>query len=243
MVGIYKITSPSNKVYIGQSVDIQRRFKEYKARYSKAKNKLNNSFSKHGVDNHKFEIIIECDVESLNELERYYQDFYDVLNTGLNCLLTKSSDRSGFISEEMKQKIGEKLKGRQYSQEYKENMSKILKGRVFTDEWRRKLSDNAKKRGVSPETQRKSVEARKGKPLSDETKKKLSEINKGRVISESHRKNIAKAKKKRVICVVTNKEWDSASDCALENGFSLSNMWNILNGHRKNNTSFRYATA
>jgi hypothetical protein len=28
--GIYKITSPSGKVYIGQSVDIKRRFTTYK---------------------------------------------------------------------------------------------------------------------------------------------------------------------------------------------------------------------
>ena len=29
-IGIYKITSPSNKIYIGQSINIERRFKEYK---------------------------------------------------------------------------------------------------------------------------------------------------------------------------------------------------------------------
>ena len=30
VVGIYKITSPSGKIYIGQSIDIQKRFKHYK---------------------------------------------------------------------------------------------------------------------------------------------------------------------------------------------------------------------
>jgi hypothetical protein len=30
IVGIYKITSPSGKVYIGQSINIERRIKEYK---------------------------------------------------------------------------------------------------------------------------------------------------------------------------------------------------------------------
>jgi len=30
MIGIYKITSPSNKVYIGQSINIEKRFKSYK---------------------------------------------------------------------------------------------------------------------------------------------------------------------------------------------------------------------
>ncbi len=30
MIGIYKITNPEGKIYIGQSIDIDRRFKEYK---------------------------------------------------------------------------------------------------------------------------------------------------------------------------------------------------------------------
>jgi len=29
-IGIYKITSPSNKIYIGQSINIERRIKQYK---------------------------------------------------------------------------------------------------------------------------------------------------------------------------------------------------------------------
>lgn len=30
MIGIYKITSPSNRIYIGQSIDIEARWKSYK---------------------------------------------------------------------------------------------------------------------------------------------------------------------------------------------------------------------
>ena len=29
MIGIYKITSPTNRVYIGQSVNIKKRFRSY----------------------------------------------------------------------------------------------------------------------------------------------------------------------------------------------------------------------
>ena len=99
MTGIYKITSPSKKIYIGQSVDIEKRFRSYKnLSHCKSQIKLYNSFLKYGVNNHIFEIVEECSIELLNDKERYYQDFYNVLNSGLNCLLTKTNDRSGKMS-------------------------------------------------------------------------------------------------------------------------------------------------
>ena len=56
MIGIYKITSPSGKVYVGQSVNIERRLKEYKILKCKKQVKLYNSFIKYGFENHKIEI-------------------------------------------------------------------------------------------------------------------------------------------------------------------------------------------
>lgn len=43
MIGIYKITSPSGKVYIGQSVNIERRFLDYKKSLKNTQIKLYNS--------------------------------------------------------------------------------------------------------------------------------------------------------------------------------------------------------
>lgn len=63
MTGIYKITSQSKKIYIGQSVDIEKRFKRYKNLHCKKQIRLYNSFLKYGVDKHKFEILCECNVE------------------------------------------------------------------------------------------------------------------------------------------------------------------------------------
>lgn len=91
--GIYKITSPSGKVYIGQSRNVLKRFREYKTLSNcKGQNRLYNSFLKHGVDNHIYEIIEECSINFLNEKERYWQDYYEVLNEkGLNCVLTATN--------------------------------------------------------------------------------------------------------------------------------------------------------
>ena len=106
MIGIYKITSPSNKVYIGQSIDITTRWNAHrKSINNKKKTKLINSFLKYGVDNHIFEIIEICEVKDLNQQERYWQDFYNVIEEGLNLKLTQTDDRSGYLSEEAKEKM------------------------------------------------------------------------------------------------------------------------------------------
>lgn len=43
MIGIYKITNPKGKVYIGQSIDINERFKTYSYLKCKNQTKLYNS--------------------------------------------------------------------------------------------------------------------------------------------------------------------------------------------------------
>jgi len=76
LTGIYKITSPTNKVYIGQSTDIN---KTWKYRYNnlndrlKKQPKIFNSLLKYGIENHIFEIIEECSENKLDELESYYK--------------------------------------------------------------------------------------------------------------------------------------------------------------------------
>lgn len=112
MIGIYKITSPTKRVYIGQSINIEYRIESYKKLIRcKKQIKLYNSFKKYGVEKHIFEIICECEIGKLNDKERYYQDLFNVLQNGLNCLLTKSSDRSGKMSIESRLKMSKKLIG------------------------------------------------------------------------------------------------------------------------------------
>lgn len=122
MIGIYKITNPKNKIYIGQSINIKKRFLSYLYKNCRNQTKLYNSFNKYKVENHKFEIIEECNINSLNERERYYQDFYNSLHNGLNCRLTLSLDKCGLISKETKNKISKSKKGTIFSNEHKNKM-------------------------------------------------------------------------------------------------------------------------
>lgn len=115
--GIYKITSPTGKVYIGQSIDICSRLKQYQVKDCKKQPKLFSSLIKYGYENHSVEIIEHCTVDFLNERERYWQDFYNCSKIGLNCRLTKTNDKSGTISKETKEKLRNLYKGKKRSEE------------------------------------------------------------------------------------------------------------------------------
>ena len=104
VIGIYKITSPSGRVYIGQTVDFVKRKSHYRNLKRNHQIRLFNSIKKYGWDKHKLELIEQCDINVLSERERYWQEFYDVLSDkGLNCKYTKTTDKTGYHSGSMKQ--------------------------------------------------------------------------------------------------------------------------------------------
>jgi hypothetical protein len=104
MIGIYKITSPTGKIYIGQSTNINNRKYYYSSIKCDKQPKLYNSLLKYGWEQHIFEIVEECNLEQLNDKEIYWGMYYNVLGEdGLNLRL---GDANGVCSEETKQKIG-----------------------------------------------------------------------------------------------------------------------------------------
>lgn len=112
-IGIYKITSPTNRVYIGQSINIEKRWKGYKYIINlKGQPKLLRSFQKYGYINHTFEIIEECSLEQLNERETYWKLYYlEKFNNNLKQVLFHElyDLGGGPKSEETKLKISKKL--------------------------------------------------------------------------------------------------------------------------------------
>ena len=91
--GIYKITNTiNNKCYIGQSIDIEKRFRQHKNNYDNS-NELSydahfyRAIRKHGIDNFKFEIIEECEQDRLDEREIFWIDYYDSFYNGYNSTL------------------------------------------------------------------------------------------------------------------------------------------------------------
>jgi group I intron endonuclease len=122
---IYKITSPSNKVYIGQTIKtVEKRWKEHiedalniKKNHCKA---LNEAIKKYDSSVFKLEILIECDNNLLNSYENYFiLQYKSYTPYGYNIKLGGSN---GSHSQETKDKISLSLKGRIISDETKYKM-------------------------------------------------------------------------------------------------------------------------
>lgn len=88
MYSIYKITSPSNRVYIGQSKNIESRKLNYTwtGKQTARQPLLNKSLVKYGFINHKFEIIEKgLSKEEANTKEIFYIKIFKDLKLSLNC--------------------------------------------------------------------------------------------------------------------------------------------------------------
>jgi group I intron endonuclease len=138
---IYKITNPSNKVYVGKTYDLRKRINSHKCSAKKDKNIiLYNSIKKYGWENHKLEVIEDLADELLNEREMYW---IKELNTyrhenpmGMN--MTKGGDgqRSTWMHDVERRKRA--------SIYFTENPT--FKGKKHTDESKKIISEKASKR-------------------------------------------------------------------------------------------------
>src|ERR1035437_4075269 len=167
IIGIYKITSPTGKIYIGLSTDIYSRWKQHKSlRETDSDYKLCRSLKKHGIENHIFEIIYTLEIydkDKLNYLEAHYGKLFNVTNKRKGLNIRECGGSRGKHSEESKQKNSESHKGKKASAETKAKQSK---------------SQTGKKR--SAETKQKQRESKIGKKRSTESKSKQGESNKGK---------------------------------------------------------------
>lgn len=140
MVGIYKITNPESKIYIGYSKNIEKRFNQHKNLQFKGNIKLRESLTKYGGDSHLFEVVEEIDISILNyrdsnsilrKRERYWIEelgtFYDGLNEN------RGGSGCGSHTSESKQKISESLKGRPKPSDFGDNRKKWQHTEEFKD--------------------------------------------------------------------------------------------------------------
>ena len=89
VTGIYKITNQVTKeCYIGQSVDISKRWKDHAkcglGIDTPAGNKLYKAMQAYGIWNFSWEVLEQCSKDLLDEKEKYYIDLYDSYNFGYN---------------------------------------------------------------------------------------------------------------------------------------------------------------
>lgn len=196
--GIYKIKNLLNgKLYIGQSVNIERRWKghKYNSQYDYKKNHLYTAFKRYGIENFEFSIVVECDECVLDVFEIGIIELYNSTDRtkGYN---NKLGGSTGKHTEETKQKLSEILKGRSHTKETKQKMSNSRKrennnffGKTHSEEAKQKMSESRKGKPAH----------NKGKPASDEAKQKMSEAKKGRKLSEETKQKVSNAFKKQYI--------------------------------------------
>lgn len=126
--GIYIIkNSIDSRVYIGQSINVEKRILEhtYSLHSNKHSNrKLNNFVTKYGFDKISFELLEKCDKQDLNKLEIKWIEFYNSKNNGFNC--TDGGEDNPMNHEENRKKVSEALLGRKKSDEW---IKKIISNR------------------------------------------------------------------------------------------------------------------
>lgn len=101
MIGIYKIENLINgKVYIGQSIHIERRWQEHCKPSSRSL--IGKAIQKYGKEHFTFQVLDECDEEYLDELEERYISVYNsVVPNGYN-IETASKGKTSFVFYDQK---------------------------------------------------------------------------------------------------------------------------------------------
>jgi group I intron endonuclease len=136
--GIYILTSPNGKRYVGQSINCEKRiFDHINSKYL-----IGSAIRKYGFENFIQEII-ECDESQLDMWERFYIHFYDSFNNGYNLTEGGCGIRGYKHSEETKQKISNaNYNSERYNEIHSKNTSigKLNSGYKHSEETKEKIS-------------------------------------------------------------------------------------------------------
>jgi group I intron endonuclease len=140
-VGIYKITSPSGKTYIGQATNIEKRWKYYKKITCSDQPRLYNSLTKYGWEQHIFQILERCALEQLDEKEIFHKQlFINEFGWRMALFCQLIDGKGGHRNKETKEKISIANKGKKQSKETCLKKAKSLAGRIESDITRNKKS-------------------------------------------------------------------------------------------------------
>ena len=188
---IYKITSPCGKIYIGQTIEYEKRKNHYKGLHCKTQKLLYKSLKHFTFIEHKIEVIykiINCEDIFLDNLEIFFIKFfnsyyYNNKEYGLN--LTKG----GHIKDVYQNiKISESNKGRKNTPEHNKKIGDANRGRTRPKWIMEKAVEAAKNRIVTIEEKEKRRKSSIDRRHTEETKKRMSESRKGYKVSEETKK-------------------------------------------------------
>lgn len=199
---LYKILNiENNKIYIGQTVQPDKRW--YQHKYDSTKDRIpsliSQAIKKYSNSSFEFEVIVCCkSYEDANELETLLVKQYNSHvsnNQGYNISL---GGMNAPITEEVKEKMSLAKKGKKLSYEHarkisKANTGKIAhnKGKPVSVEIKNKISNTMKNIEFTEAHKNNLSVALSGRKLSEETKNKLKKPK-----SDEARKNMSIARKR-----------------------------------------------
>ena len=221
---IYIIESPYGKNYIGQTIDIKRRIKEYNRNNKNFKKQvlLYNHFNKYNIDVKDYIRVIEVvDVSKLNDREIFWIEKYDTFKNGLNMTIGGNSFKGGVaLNEEHRLKISIANKGKKRTKKQIENISRGCLGRIISKDTRDKISKANSNENHWLYNKKHSIE----------TKNKISNSLKNRININNKNQYSVIAFKNGVIIDIFN----SLSECSHNLfGDNKRNLDRVVNGLRK----------
>lgn len=164
---IYKLTCTiTGKVYVGKTIDINRRMMQHSKITPKYSHHLANAIKKYGIDNFKEEIIFKVEAEdravlnaALSNAEKSYIKQYDSYRNGYNSTIGGEGTNGFHWLESSKKKISESMK-----KFFKSAKGKAqIKHTIFCN----------KNREISKETRERIGRGNKGKRMPEEAKIKI----------------------------------------------------------------------
>jgi group I intron endonuclease len=224
---IYKITSPTGKIYIGSTIDTIERFKHYKNLDCKGQRKLYNSLLRHGYENHTIEIIETCSIGNLFKLERHYGLLFKSMDSkvGLNLRLPSEGDKKAILSEETLNKMRTCRMGDKNH----------FFGKTHSPETRLKISLNNKGRTAHNK-------GKTGYKASDEAKRKMAISQAGRTHSEDTKLKMREKSPytKVILNLETGIYYTGTREAADSRNMNFHTLMNMLRGNKRNKTSLVY---
>lgn len=130
--GIYKIQNKiNNKIYYGQSINIEERWKQHIRDKERRQGKLYNAFNKYGIDNFDFKIVEEIKEEDqslLTERETYYILKDNTIEEGYNIALPINP--IGLLNRKLSGEEVEDIRKRKFNKESIEDVYEIYKDKI-----------------------------------------------------------------------------------------------------------------
>lgn len=132
---IYKYTSPSGKIYIGQTTNERQRYCTHKSKSIHPDNYFHQAIHKYGIENFKYEVLFRTQSDDMGRLrtilnaeEKYYIRKYNSNDRTKGYNLTEGGEGIFHASLEVRQKISASKLGHIVTEETRRKISNTLKG-------------------------------------------------------------------------------------------------------------------